>query len=51
MLDGGHAGRFVVAVVLVHAERDVRIGPLQRVDHVREHEVAGIGARAAATPG
>ncbi len=47
MGDGGGAGRLVIAVVLVHAERNVRIGPLQRVDHVREHEIAGIAARAA----
>ncbi|MGY3412048.1 hypothetical protein ACVWZV_008161 [Bradyrhizobium sp. GM5.1] len=47
MGDRGRAGRLVIAMVLVQAERDVWIGPLQRIDHVREHEVAGIAARAA----
>jgi hypothetical protein len=31
--DRGHAGGFVVAVVLVHADRDIRIHLGQRVDH------------------
>ena len=43
----GGAGRLVVAVVLMHAERNLRIHLLQRVDHFRQHDVVGIGARAA----
>jgi hypothetical protein len=46
-LDRAHAGGFVVAVVLVHADRDIRIHLGQRVDHLRQHDVAGIGARTA----
>ena len=45
--DGGQAGRFVVAVILVHADRDVRIDLGQRVDHLRQHHVVGVGAGAA----
>ena len=48
MLDRGQAGRGVVAVVLVQADRDVRIKRLQPVDQLGEHEVAGVFARAAA---
>ncbi len=47
MLDRGDAGRLVVAVVLMHAERDVGIHLRQRVDHLRQHDVVGVGARAA----
>ena len=47
VLKRGGAGRLVVAVVLMQAERDLRIHLLQRVDHLRQHDVAGIGTRAA----
>ena len=43
----GGAGRFLVAVVLMQAERDLRIHLLQRIDHLRQHDVVGVGARAA----
>ena len=46
-LKRGGAGRFVVAVILMHAERNLRIHLLQRVDHLRQHDVVGVGARAA----
>ena len=46
VLKRGGAGRFLVAVVLVQAERDLRMHLLQRVDHLRQHDVVGIGARA-----
>ena len=48
MLDGGHAGGFVVAVVEMHADRDVRMDLHQRVDQLGQHHVVGVGARAAA---
>ena len=47
MLDRGGAGRFLVAVVLMQAERDLRIHLLQRVDHPGQHDVVGVGAGAA----
>ena len=47
VLDGGGAGGFLVAMVLMQAERNLRIHLLQRVDHLRQHDVVGIGARAA----
>ena len=47
MDDGAGAGRLVIAVVLVHAQGNVGIGPFQRVDHMREHEITRIAARAA----
>ena len=47
MLDRGSASRFVVAMILMHAERNVRIHFLQRVDHLRQHDVAGVTAGAA----
>ena len=47
MADRRQAGGFVVAVVLVDAERDVRIDLGQRVHHLRQHDVVGIAARAA----
>ena len=37
-----------VAVVLVQADRDVRVGLDRRLDHRAQHEVAGVGAGAAA---
>ena len=47
VLDRGGAGRFLVAVVLMQAERNLRIHLLQRIDHLRQHDVVGVGARAA----
>ena len=47
VLERGGAGRLLVAVVLMHAERDLRIHLLQRIDHLRQHDVVGVGARAA----
>ena len=47
VLERRGAGRFLVAMVLMHAERDLRIHLLQRVDHLRQHDVVGVGARAA----
>jgi hypothetical protein len=47
VLDGGGAGRGAVAVVLVHADRDVRIDVDQGVDHLGQHDVVGVGAGAA----
>ncbi len=41
------AGRLLVAVVLMQAERNLRIHLLQRIDHLRQHDVVGVGARAA----
>ena len=38
---------FLVAVVLMHAERNLRIHLLQRIDHFRQHDVVGVRARAA----
>jgi hypothetical protein len=46
-LDRRHAGRRLVAVVEMHADRDVRIDLGHRVHHVLEHDVVGIGARTA----
>ncbi len=46
-LDGGHAGRGLVAVVEMHADGDVRIDLGDCVHHVLEHDVVGVGARAA----
>ena len=34
-------------MVLVHAERDLRIHLFQRVDHFRQHDVVGVAPRAA----
>jgi hypothetical protein len=45
MFDRRSAGRLLVAVVLMHAERNLRIHLLQRVDHLRQHDVVGIRAR------
>jgi hypothetical protein len=47
-LDGGGAGGRAVAMVLVHADRDVRIHLGAGVDDVLQHDVVGVGARAAA---
>ena len=46
-LDRGHAGGGLVAVVVMHADRDMRIDLGDGVHHVLEHDVVGIGARAA----
>ena len=51
MLDRRGTGRFLVAVILMHAERDLRIHLFQRVDHLRQHDIVGIGARARGRPG
>ncbi len=48
VLDGGGAGGFVVAVILVHADRDVGVDVDQGVDHAGEHDVVGVLARAPA---
>ncbi len=48
VLDGGGAGGGVVAMVLVHAHRDVRIELDQAVDQVFQHDVVGVGPRSAA---
>ena len=48
VLDGRGAGGFVIAVVLVHADRDVGIHLRQGIDQVLQNDVIGIGARAAA---
>ncbi len=47
VLQRGCAGRLLVAVILMQAQRNVRIHRLQRVDHLRQHDVAGVAARAA----
>ncbi len=41
------AGRFLVAMVLMHAERDLRIHRFQRIDHLGQHDVVGVGPGAA----
>ena len=48
VLDGAGAGGFVVAVVLVHADGDVRIDVDQGVNHTGQHDVVGVLPRAAA---
>ena len=45
--DRRHAGRQVVAVVLVQADRDARVHLGQGLDHAAQHDVAGIGPGAA----
>jgi len=47
VLDRGRAGGFIIAMILVQAERDVRIHLDQRIDHPGQHDVAGIAARSA----
>src|SRR5690606_15610397 len=44
VLDGGGAGGGAVAVVLVHADRDVRIQFDQGVDQPGQDDVVGVGA-------
>ena len=46
-LDRGHAGRRLVAVVEMHADRDMRIDLGDGVHHVLEHDVVGVAAGAA----
>ena len=46
-LHRGDAGRRAVAVVEMHADRNLRIHFGQRVHHVAQHDVVGVGARAA----
>ena len=43
VLDRRGTGRFLVAMVLMHAKRNLRIHLLQRIDHLGEHDVVGIG--------
>ena len=45
--DRAGAGRFGVAVVEMHDERNVRPDRGERLDHLGEHDVIGVGARAA----
>jgi hypothetical protein len=47
VLDGGGAGRFVVAVVEMHADRDVRVDLDKAVDQLGQHDVVRVGAGAA----
>ena len=46
-LDRGHAGGLHIAVVQMHADRNMRIHFRQRVHHVAQHDVIGVGAGAA----
>ena len=46
--DCRQAGGFVVSVVLMHDDRNVRIHLGERLDHMTQHDIAGVGARAAA---
>jgi hypothetical protein len=46
-LDRGHAGIGSVAMIEMHADRDLRMDFGHRVHHVLEHHVVGVGARAA----
>ena len=41
------AGRFAIAMVLMHDDRNVGIHDHERLDHLGEHRVIGVGARAA----
>ena len=47
VLKRGGTSCFVIAMILMHAQRNVRIHFLQRVDHLRQHDVARVTARAA----
>ena len=47
VLKRGGAGGFLIAMILMQAQRDLRIHLLQRVDHLRQHDVVGVAARAA----
>ena len=42
ILDRGGAGRLVVAVVLVHADRNGRVELDQRVNQSRQHDIVGV---------
>jgi len=46
-LDCGGAGGRAVAVILVHADRNVRVDLRAGVDDVLQYDVVGVGARAA----
>jgi hypothetical protein len=46
-LDRGHAGGGLVAVIEMHADGDMRIDFCHCVHHVLQHDIVGIGARAA----
>ena len=46
--NGAGAGRFAIAVVLMHDDRNIGIHDDQRLDHLGQHHVIGVGARAAA---
>ena len=46
-LDRGHAGGGFVAVIQMHADRDLRMDFGERIHHVAQHDVVGVGARAA----
>ena len=48
VLDRREAGRGVVAVVKMQADRDLRVHLDQGLDHLLQHQITGIGARAAA---
>ena len=47
MTNGRQTRGFIVAVVLMHTDRYLRIDFGQCVDHLRQHDVVGIGTRAA----
>ncbi len=44
MADGTEARRFVIAMILVQADRNSRVHLDQRIDHPRQHDVVGIAA-------
>jgi hypothetical protein len=46
-LDRGHAGAGLVAVIEMHADRNVRIDFRERIHHVLQHDVVGVSPRAA----
>ena len=46
-LDGGRAGGGAVAVILVHADRDVRVEFGAGIDDVLQHDIVGVGTGAA----
>jgi hypothetical protein len=46
--DGGHTGGRRIPMILVHANRDIRIKLYRRLDEVGQDDVVGKGPRAAA---
>jgi hypothetical protein len=46
VLQSGGTGRFLIAMVLMQAKRDLRMHLFERINHLRQHDVVGIGARA-----